>query len=205
MKFNRLSSHLSSYRHPFFFFFQVIPAICLHHEFIYFPKLWLWFPITINDADWPLQPITCVIKDDSELHYGPSFLLLSILYTRFNKHVIPNWIFLQISSWTHCATLTDGKKCLAWHNYLNYRPQCLMRTLPLCDIPGGIFPLQRRRHFRNRWELYCQSACWSMTSKCCSNSFCQCWFTCFVCLLEDLIIVLKVLAPGVFDFVPLVH
>lgn len=108
---------------PFFSsFFQVIPAICLHHPFIYFPKLWLWFPISINDADWPTQPITRIIKDDSELHYGPSFLLLSILYARFNKHVIPNRIFLQISSWTQCATLTDGKKCLAWRNYLNHQP-----------------------------------------------------------------------------------
>lgn len=108
---------------PFFSsLFQVIPAICLNHAFIYFPKLWLWFPISINAADWPPQPITRIIKDDSELHYGPSFLLLSILYARFNKHVIPNRIFLQISSWTQCATLTDGKKCLAWRNYLNHQP-----------------------------------------------------------------------------------
>lgn len=107
----------------------------------------------------------------TELHYGPSFLLPSVLYAHFNKHVVPNQIFLQMSSWKHCAILTDGKKCLAWCNYLHHWPQCLMRTIPLCDIPGGIFPLQPCRHFKNRWELYLQSTCWSMMSKCCSNSF----------------------------------
>jgi len=97
------------------------------------------------------------------------------------------------------------KKCLSWHNYLNRWPQCLMRTLPLRDIPGGIPPLQPCRHFKNRWEPHRQSACWSMMSKCCSNSFSQCWFTCFVCLLVVLIIVLQLFAPDVFDIVPLVH
>lgn len=156
---------------PVTFFFLPSDPCYLLISCIYFPELLLWF--FINDTDWLSHPITCIIKDDSmEFHYGLLFLSLCILYACFNKHVIPNWIFLQMG-WTHCVTLSDGKKCLVWLNYLNYWPQCPVRSLPLCDIPGGVFPLQPCRHFKNLWELYSQSACWSM-SKCCSNSLCQC-------------------------------
>lgn len=156
---------------PFFFLLPSDPCYLLT-SCIYFPELLLWF--FINDADCPAHPITSIIKDDSGVHYGLSLLSLCILYAHFNEHVIPNRIFLQMGSWTHCATLSDGKKCLVRLNYLNHWPQCPMRTLLLYDIPGGIFPLQACRHFKSLWELYSQSAHWSMTSKCCSNSFYQC-------------------------------
>lgn len=106
----------------------------------FFPELLLWFFININDADWKSHPITCIIKDNSGLHYGLPFQSLCISYQHINKHVILNRIFLQMGSWTHCVTLSDGKKYLVWLNYLNHWPQCPMRALPLYDIPGAYSP-----------------------------------------------------------------